>query len=309
MFNFLRRSRRPVLHIEGHRRVRPALEDLEGRLLLEARPMAKPTAGVATLSEARGSGIRIDTTVEPPGTLLELGQTAIKLAGKRASKPKIVHEVVGLLLAEIGFNLGRSLYNGTTPAASDLEYAFEHPHSSGTGFGSGSGFDCITLSEMAKLALKEVDVSGELDISKNIRVNTYIPAPGDPTKAVEGALLSPAWKSAGYGGTLIENPANPSEYEMLFDRSNNNGPNGAPNSFEATVVYTDPHDGKAYYFPGGTNYVYRSPDKVLTIFKSLGWEDPATGMEDPPAVYAYAKGAYKYKQAPSIFNTQLPHLR
>jgi hypothetical protein len=224
--------------------VRPGVEELEGKELPASGALGAPT-------------------------LQELGKMAMHDAGKRASPPKIVYTLVVLLKEHVGFNLDNSLFGSKSPEPTgvptpdDLESAFEAAWDAPPG--PGRGFDCITLSSMAQLALQEVHVRGTLT------VNRYIPDPGDPTKAIVGDLSKPP----------IRNPAHPNETEYLFDA------NGGLNNYEATLVYT--YHGKTYYFPGGTALVY---DNILTIFSSLGYSDDTAAVPvENVVIYSYGATA------------------
>lgn len=273
MFGFFERPGPPAGRFAVRRRVRPVLEGFEGRMLLSTGMMSRhpdsllPHPGAIHLSHVR---MEVEVTAASAPTLEELGQMAIENAGRRASHAKVVHEVIMLLNEHIGFNLSHSLFGaGHTPTPGELEGAFEAAYDLPAD-DPNRGYDCITLSTMAAQALRENSIPG------SISVVTYIPQPGNPKKAIEGSLSNPP----------VTNPDDPTEMEFLFDR------HGGANNFEATLVYSD--HGKTYYFPGGTNRVYSTPDKVLTLFPSLGWSqyDPATNqVHETSIIYRYKKPA------------------
>jgi hypothetical protein len=155
-----------------------------------------------------------------------------------------------------------------------VESAFE------SAWDAHTGYDCITLSTMAELALHKVHLRGK------IAVDNYLPAPEDPTTAIVGSLTDPPRSNP--------DPAKSYETEALYDG------HGGANNFEATLVDTYRH--KTYYFPGGTDEVYNNPDNFLTIFANLGYNsskfNPATGNDDleDPAGIIYSYGG----RAPSI---------
>jgi hypothetical protein len=42
------------------------------------------------------------------------------------------------------------------------------------------------------------------------------------------------------------------------------------NNYEGALIYTSQR-GEVYYYPGGTQHMYRNKNQILSVFKSLAW--------------------------------------
>jgi len=234
-------------------------------------------------SLARQQRVKTDAASTKPRSLEQLVALARRDAGSRASKPRIVEALLDLIDTHIGFNLYHSNFGDNPVTSGNLKRVLNYwdvPDSSDPT--KLFGFDCVTLTSFAMLALQSTHFPG------SIAVKTFIPSlsPYSPTTAVVGSLVTLI--DGSYQG--IPNPDNPSEFLQLFDYS------GGANSFEAALVYT--FKGGTYYFPGGVyqtdgvNLVYSNPDDLLTDFQSLGWaySTPSGVVEDPYNVLYFYPG-------------------
>ncbi|MBV9124909.1 MAG: hypothetical protein JO112_16265, partial [Planctomycetes bacterium] len=129
------------------------------------------------------------------------------------------------------------------------------------------GASCISIVEFVYLAAQMIGLEGKVTLT------AYYARETDPHRAIQGGLGDPPVYRRGYDGETWQ--------LFLVDlnntRNGQQGGVGGMNFYEATLEYE--WNGEKYYFPGGTNFVYDSPDKVLLVFRTLAWArwEPALG--------------------------------
>jgi hypothetical protein len=230
--------------------------------------------------------VKADAADARPKSLTELVSMARQQAGRGAGDARIVQVLMTLLNQHIGFNPNHNLKK--TPAALKgvLKYWIARPSLEN----QLVGFDCFTLTSVARLALEEAHFPGKA------AVHMYIPQLTDPDVAVVGSLDDPKIL---YSGNPVTDPITGglvNYYLALFAGSN------SPNFYEAALVYTD-KKGNTYYFPGGvtfsqsdpTNVALNNPNEILHLFTSLGYcceydvQTRAYDLENG-TVYSYSGG-------------------
>jgi hypothetical protein len=170
---------------------------------------------------------------------------AQKEAGLTASTPKLVHELVKIH--------GRC-YVGARHF--DRKDAWRLPDSWEL---DPPGASCVSIVEHLKLVC---DMAG---LGDQVRVARYFAREDRPETAREGGLGEPP---------IYKTAANGERWQLFLVEEMNSargqvGGWGAVNYYEATLVLE--HEGRRWYYPGGSDRAYDSPDQVLKIFRTLAW--------------------------------------
>lgn len=130
------------------------------------------------------------------------------------------------------------------------------------------GASCISIVEFVGLVAKMAGMEGE------VSTTAFHARPPNPRQAQRGGLGDPPIKKRGADG----------EPWQLFlvdhhnTRSGQVGGQGGMNYYEAVLEFK--YRGQAYYYPGGTDRVYDSGEKVLSIFRTLAWAAYDWNLED-----------------------------
>jgi hypothetical protein len=121
------------------------------------------------------------------------------------------------------------------------------------------GASCISIVEFVSLVWNIIGGEGQASMAA-----LYARA-DQPAKALRGGLGDPP--------ITRRTPSGETWQLFLTDENNTNkgqpGGQGGMNYYEAALELD--WRGKKFYYPGGTDRVYDSPDMVLSIFRTLAW--------------------------------------
>jgi hypothetical protein len=124
---------------------------------------------------------------------------------------------------------------------------------------SPPGASCVSIVEFVRLISDMIGLPGAL------ATTAFHARHDEPRRAVPGSLGDPPFTKTGPGGETW--------YLLLADNNNSQhgqiAGQGGMNYYEAALEYT--WNGNTYWYPGGTDRVYDSPDLVLSIFRTLVW--------------------------------------
>lgn len=123
----------------------------------------------------------------------------------------------------------------------------------------GGGASCISISRYCQHVLQVLGFPGKVE------VDAFWAKPEQPFVAEGGGTDAPDIFSTNRSGSLKL---------YLVDNRNSAGGGrggyGGMNNYEGALIYTD-MAGEIYYFPGGTQHIYRNKDQILSVFRSLAW--------------------------------------
>ena len=121
------------------------------------------------------------------------------------------------------------------------------------------GASCISIVEFIGLVCKMIGLEG------TVHTTAYYAEPPEPRVARQGGLGDPPITRKGPGKETWQ--------LFLVDEMNSNfgqvGGVGGMNYYEAVLEYR--YRGKKYFYPGGTDRVWDTPENVLKVFRSLAW--------------------------------------
>jgi hypothetical protein len=155
-----------------------------------------------------------------------------------------------------------------------------------------AGSSCISIVEFVGLVCKQIGLEG------SARMTAFYATAEDPFRAVAGGLGDhPVYKTGYYG----------ERWQLfLIDQSNTNagqvGGLGGVNYYEAALEYD--WKGKKYYYPGGCALVYDTPEKVVSIFRTLAWARYDFALRDWVVMEVVA--IYRFPDRPPPANVALP---
>ncbi|MBY0526355.1 MAG: hypothetical protein K2R98_23380 [Gemmataceae bacterium] len=147
------------------------------------------------------------------------------------------------------------------------------------------GASCISIVEFVGLLCQMIGIDGDT------HVTAFHALADEPRQARRGGLGdSPVTKNG---------PAGEKWQLFLVDHSNSKhgqvGGIGGVNYYEATLVLD--YQGKRFYYPGGTDRVFDSPNDVLKIFRTLAWAQWDASVQDwvvREVVHTYVRPGEKY---------------
>jgi len=130
------------------------------------------------------------------------------------------------------------------------------------------GASCISIVEFVGLVAKVVGMEGDISTTA---FHARLP---NARQAQRGGLGDPPVKKRGPDGEPWQ--------LFLVDHHNSRagqvGGVGGMNYYEAVLEFR--YRGATYFYPGGTDRVYDSGEKVLTIFRTLAWAAYDWSIED-----------------------------
>ena len=123
----------------------------------------------------------------------------------------------------------------------------------------GGGASCISISRYCQHVLLVLGFPGKVE------VDAFWAKPSNPREAIGGGTDAPDIYSSSRSGSLKL---------YLVDGRNTagggSGGYGGMNNYEGALIYTSER-GEVYYYPGGTQHMYRNKNQILSVFKSLAW--------------------------------------
>jgi hypothetical protein len=191
--------------------------------------------------------VRMDLAVERVAA-------ALAQAGDAASPPRIVYH----LMKQNGEHYHPARHYGRARAWKVPETWGMKPR----------GASCISIVEFVVLLCKMIGIEG------SVAMTAYYARPENPLAPVQGGLGDVPLFKRGFDNETWQ--------LFLVDDTNSNrgqaGGVGGMNYYEAVLAYE--WRGERYYYPGGTDRVFDSPDKVLRVFRTLAWARYDAGLRN-----------------------------
>src|SRR5262249_1438027 len=121
------------------------------------------------------------------------------------------------------------------------------------------GASCVSIVEFVVLLCDMAGIDG------NVFTTAFYAGADKPSAAIQGGLGDPP---------VYKKGPDDERWQLFVVDDNNSrkgqvGGRGGMNYYEAALALE--WKGRKYFYPGGTNRVYDSPDHVIEIFRTLAW--------------------------------------